>query len=212
MGNIAITGLGVTFVNFALYSVGLYYVLKYFKLNMTRYQNDLSPETPVPDTLPINFTMMEILMFTSLLCSSDVVAAVSIIDFKTQPKLFSCVFGEGIFNDIVSIVLFNVVLNMQANPFTSKTPFIIIGQFVALGIVSILIGIFYGVGITLAFKHFRWLTVSAVMETFLIAAIGLLSYFTAAGIYILGVEMSGIITILVYAIINGHYNWYNLSP
>ena len=82
IGNIAITGLAVTFVNFALYSLGLYYVLHYFDLTMTRYRNNHHPEQEVPNTLPVNLTMMEILMFTSLLCSSDVVAAVSIIDFK----------------------------------------------------------------------------------------------------------------------------------
>lgn len=112
----------------------------------------------------------------------------------------------------MSIVLFSVVLNMQSNPFTAKTPWIIIGQFLALAIVSILIGVFFGVVITLAFKHMRFLTANATMETFLMAAMGLLTYFTTIGIYILGVEMSGIISLLVYAIICGHYNWYNLSP
>jgi len=43
--------------------------------------------------------------------SSDVIAAVSLIDKKTKPKLFSVVFGEGIVNDAVSIILFNAVLN-----------------------------------------------------------------------------------------------------
>lgn len=50
------------------------------------------------------------LLFTAVLCSSDVVAALSIVDNNKQPKIFSCIFGEGILNDIVSIVLFNTVL------------------------------------------------------------------------------------------------------
>jgi NhaP-type Na+/H+ or K+/H+ antiporter len=50
------------------------------------------------------------LLFAALVCSSDVVAAVSIVDYTAQPKLFSCIFGEGIANDIVSIILFNTVL------------------------------------------------------------------------------------------------------
>ena len=52
---------------------------------------------------------MKMLLLTSLLCSSDVVAAVSIVSYEAQPKLFSCIFGEGVFNDIVSIILFNTV-------------------------------------------------------------------------------------------------------
>lgn len=73
-------------------------------------------------------------------------------------------------------------------------------------------GAAYGISLTLAFKHMRFMTRDVKGETFLITAVGLLSYFTTHGIVILGVEMSGIIALLVYAIIQGHYNWYNLSP
>ena len=55
----------------------------------------------------------EILLFASLLCASDVVAAVSTINYETQPKLFSCIFGEGAFNNIVSIILFNTINSLQ---------------------------------------------------------------------------------------------------
>ena len=53
---------------------------------------------------------MEILLMCSLLCSSDVIAAISLIKPSEKPKLFSLVFGEGIVNDAVSIILFNTVL------------------------------------------------------------------------------------------------------
>jgi sodium/hydrogen exchanger-like protein 6/7 len=82
LGNIAITGLCVTFVNFILYSVGTYYVIRYMDLKMTRYRADLQPNAQVPETYSIEMSFMQILMFTSLMCSSDVVAAVSIIDFN----------------------------------------------------------------------------------------------------------------------------------
>ena len=66
---------------------------------------------------------MQILLFTALLCSSDVVAAVSIVDYTQQPKLYSCIFGEGVFNDIVSIAIaFALVLRipyaLTENPLT----------------------------------------------------------------------------------------------
>lgn len=44
-----------------------------------------------------------------MLCSSDVIAAISMLDYNESPKLFSIVYGEGVFNDIVSIILFGVV-------------------------------------------------------------------------------------------------------
>jgi len=57
----------------------------------------------------IKLSDAECLLMCSLLCSSDVIAAVSIVSYEKQPKLFSVVFGEGIMNDAVSIILFNTV-------------------------------------------------------------------------------------------------------
>lgn len=70
---------------------------------------------------------MPMLLFTSLLCSSDVVAAVSIVNYEAQPKLYSCIFGEGVFNDIVSIILFNTAVSLQGAEFYWWTPFMIAG-------------------------------------------------------------------------------------
>ena len=61
------------------------------------------------ETSTLSLTNMEILLMCSLLCATDVIAAVSMLNPKTQPKLFSMVFGEGIINDAVCIILFNTV-------------------------------------------------------------------------------------------------------
>ena len=45
-------------------------------------------------------------MISSLLCSSDVIAAISIVKYEEQPKLFSIIFGEGIVNDAIALILF----------------------------------------------------------------------------------------------------------
>jgi len=201
LGNIMITGLCVTFVCFAIYSAATYFVLKHMNLTMSRYVDNLNPGALMPETYTIEMSFMAILMFTSLLCSSDVVAAVSIIDFSKAPKLYSCVFGEGVLNDIVSIVLFNTVKMLQKAKFTAATPFIIIAQFIVLALVSISIGAAYGFFTCLLFKHFRFFTSKAVNEKFMMFGIGLLSYFTSNGIIIMGVEMSGLISLLVFAII-----------
>jgi NhaP-type Na+/H+ or K+/H+ antiporter len=52
---------------------------------------------------------MEIMLVSSLMCSSDVLAAITIIKYEEQPRLFSLVFGEGIVNDAVAIIMFNTV-------------------------------------------------------------------------------------------------------
>lgn len=213
LGNIMITGLGVTFVCFFLYSAASYYVINYTDIYMTRYSNDLQP-VGSPDTLSVlvRVPTMTLLLFTSLLCSSDVVAAVSIVDYDAQPKLYSCIFGEGVVNDIVSIVLFNTVTQLQGQAFTATTPLIIVGQFFSLAVVSLAIGISFGTACCLMFKHMRFLSTSVITETFLMTAFGMMSYFVAQLIVILGVEMSGIISLLSFAIVQAHYTWYNLSP
>ena len=155
---------------------------------------------------------MKILLFSALLCSSDVVAAVSIVSYKEQPKLYSCIFGEGVFNDIVSIILFNTVMQLQSVVPQWYTPFIILGQFIMLGVVSLSIGIIFGFLSSFIFKYCRFLTVNAITETFIIFALSMVAYFTSSLTVIAGIEMSGIISLLTCGIIQSHYTWYNLSP
>ena len=153
---------------------------------------------------------MECLLVSSLLCSSDVIAAISIIKFDEQPKLFSLVFGEGIVNDAVAIILFNTVsmyTGDQTESFTGATPFKIIGNFLLLGVASLGIGLVFGLIGSFIFKKMRFLTVSAVKETLLIFCIGYLAY--AVGEL---AHMSGIIALLTSGVIMAHYAWYNLSP
>lgn len=69
------------------------------------------PETELNE--PFELSIMEILLMCSLLCCSDVVAAVAVIKYEDQPKLFSLVFGEGITNDAVCIILFNTVMEFS---------------------------------------------------------------------------------------------------
>lgn len=46
LGNIAVTGIGVTFVCFIIYSAASYLVLEYTDITMTRYTNILDPTLP----------------------------------------------------------------------------------------------------------------------------------------------------------------------
>ena len=205
LGNISIFGIAVTFVCFAVYSAVTWALLSVEAFTMTNYSEDASLSKP----LKLNFLPM--LLFTSLLCSSDVVAAVSIVSYKDQPKLFSCIFGEGIFNDSVSIILFGAVESVINSDITAATPFIIIGQFFLLGFVSVGMGIIFGSLTSLMFKHMRFLNHSPVMEMFIIFAMAMLCYYSTSSMYIVGAEMSGIISLLVCGIFDGHYTWHNLS-
>ena len=157
-------------------------------------------------------TVMQILLFTSLMCSSDVVAAVSIVDYTKQPKLFSCIFGEGCLNDIVSIILFNTVVQLQDVSFTSTTIFVVIGKMIMLGIVSLTVGVLMGMLTSLVFKYAPYLRVNAIIETFLMIAFSMTSYFVSDSIVIAGLQMSGIISLLTCGICQSQYTFYNMSP
>jgi NhaP-type Na+/H+ or K+/H+ antiporter len=138
LGNVGIFGLGVTFMCFIMYSLitnifisneiftyGSYYNPGWSVNETGNYTNDF-PQKGEPFR-PVKLDFLPLLLFTSLLCSSDVVAAVSIVNYHEQPKLYSCIFGEGVLNDIVSIILFNTVNSLQGESFEWYSTFIIVG-------------------------------------------------------------------------------------
>lgn len=198
-----------TFMSLFVYIACQSNLLYYYKRDGTIVYltlEDKSPDGPEP-----TFGWKEILSFTSLLCSSDVIAAISMINYNDQPKLFSIVYGEGVFNDIVSIIMFETIQNLfktSSDGVTpSPNPLTIIGNFLLLALVSILIGITFGLFSAIIFKNFRVLVHSPITETILILLCGMLAYFISE-IF----KQSGIISLLTCGIFMAHYTWFSLSP
>ena len=158
---------------------------------------------------PFTLSIMEIMLMCSLLVCTDAVAAVSIVKYEEQPTLFSLIFGEGITNDAVCIILFNTVYEYAGphSTFTSTTPFLVVYGFVTLGFFSVVIGIFFGVLSAYVLKKFRFLTVNPVIETNLVFVFGYLAYSVTELFH-----YSGIIALLVAGVVMAKYSWYNLSP
>ena len=48
---------------------------------------------------------MEICLICAMLCSSDIIAAVSLVKYRDYPRIFSVLLGEGLWNDAVAVVL-----------------------------------------------------------------------------------------------------------
>lgn len=152
---------------------------------------------------------IEVTLLCAMLCSSDIIAAVSLVKYKEYPKLFSILLGEGLWNDAVAVVLAQSAEKLVAKhqTYTMTTVGLMIGNFFFLSFVSGLIGFVGGVVSGLMTKHFRFLTRNSVHETFLLVTIAFLSYYVADLF-----EMSGIISIIVTAVMQAQYSWYNLSP
>jgi len=80
-----------------------------------------------------------------------------------------------------------------------------------LGIISTVIGLVAGLLTSLIFKKVRFLSASAITETFLLLAFSMMSYYIADLTVIAGIKMSGIISLLTCGIIQSQYTYYNLS-
>lgn len=147
---------------------------------------------------------------SSLLCSTDVIAAISMVKYEEQPTLFSLLFGEGIVNDAVAIILFNTVLKFffgaEERDITWMAPLEIFGDFLMLGFCSIAIGLIYGVIASVLFKNMRSLTLSSTVECLVIFCIAYMAYVTAEL-----AAFSGIISLLTSGVVMAHYAWYSLS-
>mmetsp|Transcript_7908 Transcript_7908/g.13263 ORF Transcript_7908/g.13263 Transcript_7908/m.13263 type:complete len:96 (-) Transcript_7908:1381-1668(-) len=83
----------------------------------------------------------------------------------------------------------------------------IIGNFIKLCILSVLIGVVTGFTVTYATKRLRYLSHSAIQETFLLLCTAMMTYFLSE---ISG--QSGITSLVSCALVMAHYTFFNLSP
>lgn len=69
-------------------------------------QTDLSPE----------FTWQEAFAFGSLISATDPVSVLAIFkELDADPNIYMIVFGESIFNDAISIVMYKTVIGASSN-------------------------------------------------------------------------------------------------
>lgn len=90
----------------------------------------------------------QIMLYSATICATDSVAALTLISSDKYPKLFSVVFGEGMVNDAVSIILYSAVEDLLSSDsdqqFMWYTSFELIGAFFKNCVLSFLVGIFIG--------------------------------------------------------------------
>jgi len=118
------------------------------------------------------------------------------------------VFGEGIVNDAVAIILFNTVVKFTASgkTFTGGSVPIIALEFCLLLAMSFVIGLLFGITCALTFKYIRSFTKSSIVESVIIFIYAYLSYVVSEM-----VGYSGIISLLTSGVFMASYAWYNLS-
>lgn len=84
-----------------------------------------------------------IVKYSATICASDSVAALTMIKPAKYPKLFSIIFGEGMINDAVAIILFKVVGDIFDHDTTDRAGIIlltVLWKFVVNVVASLAIG------------------------------------------------------------------------
>lgn len=149
------------------------------------------------------------MIFSATICASDSVAALTMIKPEKYPKLFSVVFGEGMVNDAVSIIIFvsvGLLVVDEDEGDTGIIPLQLLWLFFKEFVLSIIVGFLIGLFTAWLFKMMRFLTDSCILETAIIIYMGYAS-FTLCEIS----GLSGVISVLVSGVVMGHYNFYNIS-
>ena len=207
--NIILFGLIGTFIAFASFSAMTIWYKESLREKIFGERGIIMKDGVTGEQSIMNLSNLEVLLMCSLLCSTDVIAAVSLINPAEKPKLFSLVFGEGITNDAVSIILFQTVVKYtsQETEFTASSTFVIAKDFSSLGLWSILTGLLFGLMCSYTLKRIRTLTKSPVSECAMIFVYAYIAYI-AAELW----HLSGIITLLTSAVVMANYAWFNLSP
>ena len=174
--------------------------------------NITNPTNPIQETKSqtIYFTVPEILLFASVISATDTIAALTFIHEETEPKLFAILFGEGVINDAVCIVLYRILseFTKSGKPFTSSTPLMMFGKFLTLTIFSFLIGLVCGCLCAYLFKIFliKGIKLNRAQEIAMLLFFAFMSYTFAEEM-----GLSPIVTLLFCGIFMSNYAFYNLS-
>ena len=157
---------------------------------------------------PFNLDGKLILLFSSVIASTDTVAAMTFIKEDQMPKLFSVLFGEGVLNDAVCIVLYRILskFDFENKSFNFWTILSIVGSFLMMFFFSCFIGIGGGLLCSFLLKLLRRVHLNRVQETSLIIFFAFLTYLTTEMMH-----FSPIIALLFCGIFMSHYAFYNLS-
>ena len=156
----------------------------------------------------LDFTMMDALSFAAVISATDAVAALTFIHEDTEPKLFSILFGEGVVNDAVCIVIYKILTDFQreGGQFSFSSVVGMFETFISLFLWSFVIGLGMGIIGSLILKSLKKYSIGRQAECALICLFAYLSYILSEEL-----ELSPIIALLFNGIFNSHYSFYNLS-
>ena len=161
----------------------------------------------IKDGNTVYITLQEALLVGATLSATDVVCTLALVKEQKTPRLHSILFGESASNDAIAILLLASLNNVKIDEITTGSIFKFIGEFIYNCVTSTLLGILFGGISAYLTKRFRSLRDWPSRETAMLLYLAWIGYVIAEIC-----DISGVICILVCAIVSGHYAMYNLSP
>ncbi|KAJ1879243.1 monovalent cation:H+ antiporter, CPA1 (nhx1) [Coemansia sp. RSA 1722] len=156
----------------------------------------------------IGFSLLDSLMLGTILSATDPVTILAVFEqLRVDPKLFSIIFGETVFNDAVAIVLFVTLgdLRTKGEDFTLGAIPGMLSSFMFVFGASLVVGMAMGVMMSLVCKHSRLYEYPSI-EASLVLLVAYHSYLFSNAI-----ELSGIVSLLFCAATMRQYTYRSLS-
>ncbi|KAJ2853590.1 monovalent cation:H+ antiporter, CPA1 (nhx1) [Coemansia erecta] len=156
----------------------------------------------------IGFSLLDSLMLGTILSATDPVTILAVFEqLRVDPKLFSIIFGETVFNDAVAIVLFVTLgdLRSRGQDFTLGAIPGMLSSFMFVFTASLVVGMAMGVMMSLLCKHTRLYEYPSI-EASLVLLVAYHSYLLSTAI-----ELSGIVSLLFCAAAMRQYTYRSLS-
>ncbi|CAE8598508.1 unnamed protein product [Polarella glacialis] len=143
------------------------------------------------------------LLMASVLSATDSVAPMAFLSAESFPQLYAVVFGEGVLNDVVSVLLSSSIENAVKLPALSEISLNIVKFLVS----SSFMGICFGLAISLLFKHGKPLHHGVVKPSVILLGGNYACYILSELC-----DFSSIFALFVCAVLSGHYAQYSLAP
>ncbi|KAJ1836535.1 monovalent cation:H+ antiporter, CPA1 (nhx1) [Coemansia sp. RSA 2711] len=156
----------------------------------------------------IGFTLLDSLILGTILSATDPVTILAVFEqLRVDPKLFSIIFGETVFNDAVAIVLFATLSTLRASgqDFGLHALPAMAWSFMVVFGASLAVGVALGVVMALLCKHLRLYEYPSIEASLAL----LLPY--QAYLFSNAVELSGIVSLLFCAATVRQYAYKSLS-
>uniref|UniRef100_A0A5B6Z8D1 Sodium/hydrogen exchanger n=1 Tax=Davidia involucrata TaxID=16924 RepID=A0A5B6Z8D1_DAVIN len=142
----------------------------------------------------------------AIFSATDSVCTLQVLNQDETPLLYSIVFGEGVVNDAMSVVLFNAIQRFDLSHINSGIALQFVGNFFSLFITSTLLGVLIGLLSAYIIKKLYFGRHSTDREVALMILMAYLSYVMAELF-----NLSGILTVFFCGIVMSHYTWHNVT-